>query len=152
MLRSIIARFLVTVLICAASSPVYGQAFGTATANKANLVALERIWSQAQVNRDARTVAAMLGEHFVDTEFDGITNDRNAFLAEITGPDFVPTLVTIDNVAVEMYGDAAVVTGDYHSKGTYKNKPYEHFGRFTDTWVYQDGKWLCAASHSSRKK
>ena len=145
-------RFLVTVLICAASSHVYGQAFGSSTANKANLVALERIWSQAQVNRDARTVAAMLGEHFVDTEYDGVTNNRSAFLAGITDPDFVPTLMTIDNVAVETYGEAAVVIGDYHAKGTYKNEPYEHFGRFTDTWVYQDGKWICVASHSSRRK
>ena len=75
MLRSMMVRFLVTVLICAASSPVCAQASGTSTTNKANLVALERIWGQAQVNRDARTVAAMLGEHFVDTEYDGITNN-----------------------------------------------------------------------------
>ncbi|MGB9234450.1 MAG: nuclear transport factor 2 family protein [Terriglobales bacterium] len=145
-------RLLVTVLICAAWSPVYAQASGTSTTNKANLVALERIWGQAQVNRDARTVAAMLGEHFVDTEYDGVTNNRSAFLAEITDPDFKPTLMTIGNVTVEVYGNAAVITGDYHAKGTYGNKPYEHFGRFTDTWVYQDGKWICVASHSSRTR
>lgn len=152
MLRSMMVRFLATVLICAESSPVCAQAFGTSTANKANLVALERIWGLAQVKRDARTVAAMLGEHFVDTEYDGITSTRSVFLAEITDPDFRPAFMTTDNVAVEVYGDAAVITGDYHAKGTYKNKPYEHSGRFTDTWVYQDGRWLCVASHSSRRQ
>jgi hypothetical protein len=45
-----------------------------------------------------------------------------------------------------------VVIGIYHTKGTYGSKPYEHVGRFTDTWVYEDGKWLCVASHSSLMK
>ena len=46
----------------------------------------------------------------------------------------------------------AIVTWTYHAKGTYGAKPYEHFGRFTDTWVSQDGKWLCVASHTSLLK
>ena len=58
----------------------------------------------------------------------------------------------IDDVKVEMYSNTAIVTGTYHTKGTYGAKPYEHFGRFTDTWVYQDGKWLCVASHTSLLK
>jgi len=152
MFRPMMVRFLVTVLIYAAWSPVYAQAPRASTANQANLVALERIWGQAQINHDARTVAAMIGERFVDTEYDGITRNRGVFLAEIANPDLIPTLMAIDNVTVEVYGNAAVITGDYHAKGTYKNKAYEHFGRFTDTWVYENGKWFCVASHSSRKK
>jgi hypothetical protein len=60
--------------------------------------------------------------------------------------------MSIQNVDVEMYTSTAVVTGDYNTKGLYGGKPYEHFGRFTDTWVFQDGKWLCVASHSSLVK
>jgi ketosteroid isomerase-like protein len=50
---------------------------------------------------------------------------------------------------VDLYGTAAVVTGTYHAKGTYQGKPYDHFGRFTDTWVFANGKWQCVASHTS---
>ena len=53
--------------------------------------------------------------------------------------------MSIDDVKVEMYSTTAIVTGSYHTRGTYGSKPYEHFGRFTDTWVSQDGKWLCVA-------
>jgi len=39
--------------------------------------------------------------------------------------------MNIDNVKVEMYPNTAIVTGNYHVKGVYASKPYEHFGRFT---------------------
>jgi hypothetical protein len=51
-----------------------------------------------------------------------------------------------------MYADSAVVVGTYHTKGTYEGKPYEHIGRFTDTWVFTEGRWQCVASHTSLLK
>ena len=47
---------------------------------------------------------------------------------------------------------AAVITGVYHTQGTYKGKPYDHTGRFTDTWVFDMGKWQCVSSHTSLLK
>ena len=117
-----------------------------------NLVALERMWNEAQVNLDSTAVASMIGDKFINTEFDGEVSTRGKFLADFADPKFKPSLMTIQNVAVDMYPNTAVITGDYHTKGIYGTKPYEHFGRFTDTWVFQDGKWLCVASHSSLKK
>lgn len=122
------------------------------TAEVTNLKALERMWNEAQVSRDAVAVASMIGDRFINTEYDGEVSDRGKFLADFADPEFKPSLMNIQNVEVEMYASTAVVTGNYHTKGTYGAKPYEHFGRFTDTWVFQDGKWLCVASHSSLVK
>ncbi len=116
------------------------------------LIALERMWNQAQVSLDAKAIAAMIGDRFVNTEFDGEVSNRGKFLADFVDPKFKPSLMNIEDVKVEMYANAAVVTGNYHTKGVYGAKPYEHYGRFTDTWVFQDGKWLCVASHSSLRK
>jgi len=121
-------------------------------AESAKLVALERMWNQAQVIRDAAAIASMIGDKFTNTEYDGEVSDRGKFLADFADPKFQPSIMNIDDVRVEMYASTAVVTGSYHTKGTYGTKPYEHFGRFTDTWVYDDGKWLCVASHSSLVK
>jgi hypothetical protein len=118
----------------------------------AKLVALERMWNQAQVSRDASAIASMIGDKFINTEFDGEVSDRGKFLADFADPKFQPSIMNIQDVKVEMYSTTAIVTGAYHTKGTYGAKPYEHFGRFTDTWVFQDGKWLCVASHSSLLK
>jgi len=135
-----------------AAACALAQTVKDASYTQANLVALERMWNEAQVNRDSAAIAAMIGDRFINTEFDGEVSNRGKFLADFADPKFKPSLMSIQNVQVEMYASTAIVTGDYHTKGVYAGKPYEHFGRFTDTWVYQDSKWLCVASHSSLKK
>jgi len=122
------------------------------SAEAAKLVALERMWNQAQVIRDSAAVASMIGDKFINTEWDGEVSDRGKFLADFADPKFQPSLMNIQDVKVDMYATTAIVSGAYHTKGTYGAKPYEHFGRFTDTWVFQDGKWLCVASHTSLLK
>ncbi|MBI3478170.1 MAG: nuclear transport factor 2 family protein [Acidobacteria bacterium] len=122
------------------------------TADVTNLIALERMWNQAQLSRDSTAIARMIGDRFVNTEYDGEVSDRGRFLADFADPQFKPSLMNIQNVEVEMYPSTAIVTGNYHTKGLYAGKPYEHFGRFTDTWVFQDSKWLCVASHTSLVK
>jgi hypothetical protein len=122
------------------------------SADGAKLVALERMWNQAQLVRDSAAVAGMIGDKFVNTEYDGEVSDRGKFLADFADPKFQPSLMSIDDVKVEMYSSTAIVTGTYHTKGTYGSKPYEHIGRFTDTWLFQDGRWLCVASHTSLLK
>ncbi len=116
------------------------------------LVVMEHMWNEAQVNRDARALDGLLSSAFVNTEWDGEVSDKAKFLADIKDPQFKPTMLTIQDVKVSMYGDSAVVVGIYHTKGTYQAKPYEHFGRFTDTWVFTEGRWQCAGSHTSLLK
>lgn len=118
----------------------------------AKIVALERMWNQAQLVRDAAAIAGMIGDNFINTEYDGEVSDRGKFLADFADPQFRPSIMSIDDVKVAIYTTTAIVTGTYHTKGTYGSKPYEHFGRFTDTWLFQDGRWICVASHTSLLK
>lgn len=113
------------------------------------LIALEHLWNEAQVNRDAKALAGLIGDKFVNTEWNGEVSQRGKFLADIADPRFKVSALNIQDVKVILYQDAAVVAGTYHTRGTYQGKPYEHAGRFTDTWVLQDAKWQCVASHTS---
>jgi ketosteroid isomerase-like protein len=119
---------------------------------ESKLMVLERMWNEAQVQRDARALEGLIGEHFVNTEYDGEVSDRQKFLADIADPEFQLSSMNLRDMSVTMYKDTAVVTGIYHAKGVVSGKPYEHTGRFTDTWVLQDGRWLCVASHTSLLK
>jgi ketosteroid isomerase-like protein len=116
------------------------------------LVVMEHLWNEAQVNRDARALDGMIGANFINTEYDGEVSDKAKFLADIKDPHFNLTTLTIQDLKVSMYADSAVVAGTYRTKGTYEGKPYEHIGRFTDTWVYTEGRWQCVASHTSLLK
>jgi len=113
---------------------------------------MEHLWNEAQVNRDARALDVMIGTAFVNTEYDGEVSDKSKFLADIKDPQFKLTSLTIQDLKVSMYADSAVVVGIYRTKGSYQGKAYEHLGRFTDTWVYTEGRWQCVASHTSLLK
>ena len=113
---------------------------------------LERLWNEAQINRDSAALDALVSSRFVNTEWDGEISDKQKFLADIRDPRFKPTQANIQDVKMNFFGDTAVVTGVYHTQGTYQAKPYDHVGRFTDTWVMDQGKWQCVASHTSLLK
>ena len=135
------------------SSPVWaqsGSADSSAQGNK--LVVLERLWNDAQVHRDSRALEELVADRFVNTEYDGEVSDREKFLADIKDPEFKPSALNIRDVKVNLYRETAVVTGIYQAKGTSSGKAYEHIGRFTDTWIFENGRWLCVASHTSLLK
>jgi hypothetical protein len=128
------------------------QAVAQTSEAESKLIVLEHIWNEAQVTRDAPVLDALVAENFVNTEFDGEVSDKEKFLADIKDPLFKPASMNVDGMKVNFYQNTAVVIGNYHAKGTYQGKAYDHFGRFTDTWVFQKGKWVCVASHSSLLK
>lgn len=129
-----------------------GMAAQQADPRESKLLALERLWNEAQVNRDSAALEALVSSWFVNTEWDGELSDKKRFLADIKDPRFKPTAANIHDVKMNFFGDTAVVTGIYHTQGTYQSKPYDHVGRFTDTWVLEIGKWQCVASHTSLVK
>jgi len=119
---------------------------------ESKLMILERLWNEAQVNRDSAALDALVSSKFINTEYDGEVSDKQKFLADIRDPQFKPTQATVQDMKVTFFGDTAVVTGVYHTKGTYEGRPYEHVGRFTDTLILDGGKWQCVASHTSLLK
>jgi ketosteroid isomerase-like protein len=146
MTRAFLAFFVLTLGAFAQSAqPASGS-------EESRVLVLEHMWNEAQVNRDVHAIQGMIGERFRNTEWDGEFSTREDFLADIRDPKFKPASLAIQDLQVNMYANTAVVTGVYHAKGAYEGKPYDHVGRFTDTWVSQDGKWLCVASHTSLLK
>jgi ketosteroid isomerase-like protein len=145
MIRSLCCCFLLTL-----SS--LGLAAQQADPRESKLLILERLWNEAQVNRDAPVLDALVSSRFVNTEYDGEVSNKQKFLADIRDPQFKPSVANIQDVKMNFFGDTAVVTGVYHTAGTYQGKPYDHVGRFTDTWILDTGKWQCVASHTSLLK
>jgi ketosteroid isomerase-like protein len=119
---------------------------------ESKIMVLERLWNEAQVNRDSAALDALVSSRFVNTEWDGEISDKQKFLADIKDPRFKPAQANIQDLKMNFFGETAVVTGIYHTQGTYQGKSYDHVGRFTDTWVFDQGKWQCVASHTSLLK
>ena len=121
-------------------------------ADESKILALENAWNQAQLHHNSTVVASMLPDTFIYTDYDGTVMNKTQFLADLKDTSYQATMVVNENVKVFTYQGAAVVVGTYHTKGKYKGQPFEHWGRFTDTWVFEKNLWLCVASHTSLVK
>jgi ketosteroid isomerase-like protein len=116
------------------------------TGDETRIIGFENIWNLAQKNHDANAMAGMLHPDFVFTDYDGTVMTKPQFLASIRDTSNTLTLEVSDDMALHRFGDTVVVTGATHEKGKQKGKAYEHYGRFTDTWIRHNNEWLCVAS------
>jgi len=116
------------------------------------LIALENSWNQAQLHHDSKALDGLVSDTFISTDNDGSFQNKAQFLADNRDTSYAPTVMANSDERVFFYDNTAVVAGVYHAKGTSKGKPFDHYGRFTDTWVFTKGKWLCVASHTSNLK
>jgi len=139
------SRSLLVILCLYFSWALLAQQSNTA-GDETRIIGLENIWNQAQKNHDANALAGMLHPDFVFTDYDGTVMTKPQFLASIRDTSNTLTLEVSDDMVLHRFGDTAVVTGATHEKGKQKGKGYEHYGRFTDTWVRHNNEWLCVAS------
>ncbi len=131
--------------LCLSPVPAVSQT----SAAESKLIAFENAWNQAQLNHDSRALDNLVGDHFIYTDYDGTLMNKAQFLQDIQDPEYHATMVANQDVKVSLYQTAAVVTGTYHTRGTYKGRSFEHYGRFTDTWIFQSKGWQCVASHTT---
>ena len=114
--------------------------------DETRIIGLENSWNLAQKNHDANAMAGILHPDFVFTDYDGTVMTKPQFLASIRDTSNTLTLEASDDMVLHRFGDTVVVTGATHEKGKQKGKAYEHYGRFTDTWIRHNNEWLCVAS------
>ena len=145
-------RVVVCLLLLARSLADAQNTPASAHGNKTLLIALENGWNQAQLHHDSKALDGLVADTFISTDNDGIFMTKAQFMADNEDLSYAPSVMTNSDERIFLYGDVAVVAGIYHAKGLNNGKPFDHYGRFTDTWVYLNGKWLCVASHTSTLK
>jgi hypothetical protein len=127
-----------------------GLAAKAGTAEEAVIAAENQIVKSEQTN-SVDLQAPLLADTTVSTYEDGtVVVGKEVNLADAKLTTF--SSVALTDLKVTVYGDAAIATGTFTSRGSYKGTPFDHRGRFTDTWVRLNGKWLCVASHQSLTK
>jgi len=138
---------LASTLLCAAVA-VWAQQ-STMTDDGGRVLALEKAWNHALEVKDAKALDMLLANSLVSVDIDGSVASKGEFLASIKSPDYQPAQVVTEQTNVQVYGNAAVVTGTFRVKGTENNKPYVRRERFTDTWIKFNETWQCVASQTT---
>lgn len=133
-------------LLTAISSP---QTAAPSDAEQSKILALENAWNQAEEHKDVHALETLLHPDLVYVDYDGSIMTKAQFIASVKAPALHPEQIVNESMTAHVFGDSAIVTGIYREKGVNNGKPYLHRGRFTDTWVYQNGVWSCVVSQST---
>lgn len=149
-MKSVVKSVVTLCLLLIASSLIFTrQDRAQMGAEENRILSLENAWSQAEQHKDMKILDELLSVNLAYVEYDGTFMTKADYLASRQKASLQPAQVTNESTTVHIYGNSAVVTGVYKEKGVNNGKSYEHRGRFTDTWVSENGVWRCVASQST---
>jgi hypothetical protein len=143
-------KILLPLLLLLALPRVDSQTPAGPDAEQGRILALENAWNQAEEHQDIKALESLLHSTLVYVDYDGTMMTKAQFIASVKDPALQPEKIVNESMSAHVYDDrSAVVTGVYREKGVKNGKPYLRRGRFTDTWQYLDGSWVCVASQST---
>ena len=114
------------------------------SATQKAVLALEEEWTRALVKTDTAAFKRLTSPNFVYTEDNIVMSQRELIHAVVTG-DKVDWAGN-EGMKLYDYTPVAVVTGVLVTKGRSKGKAYTNRYRFTDTWLYRNGRWQAIAA------
>jgi Domain of unknown function (DUF4440) len=124
---------------------------GTSGEIKNNLLQMEREIGRANLDCDYKYFDQVEAEDFIFTDAAGGVSDKKQDMAGEKDCHKTEGTYDVDDAAVRLYGNTAVVTGRVTT--IHKNKEDKfvtHRSRFTDVFLWRDGRWQLVAGHSSR--
>jgi len=133
------------VFIVSGGTILQAQKAAQASSTQKAVFALEEEWTRALVKTDTMAFKRLTAPGFVYTEDNVVMNQRELIHAIATG-DKVDWAGN-EGMKLYDYTPVAVVTGILVVKGRdKKGKKYTNRYRFTDTWLYRNGKWQAIAA------
>ena len=142
--------FGVTALLILLAGATAQQKKKAAGANdEATLKQIEEQWEAASLKSDVATLSSLLADTFISISADGHMQTKAEMLAALKSGEVKFEKSDVDELKVQLYGNAAVMTGRWTGKVVEKGEAHESTERFTDTFIKQNGQWKCVASHSS---
>lgn len=142
-------RLWLTAVFLLASSTAIFSAAQKKPEGVPKILALESKWNDAYKRGDFVTMNSLLADDFIITVEDGSTYSKAGYIGKAGDGTTQVAVSEMSSLKVHVHENVAVVTGDYHEKGTVKGKPYEYHDRLTDVWMSTDGRWQLIASHYS---
>jgi ketosteroid isomerase-like protein len=125
---------------CPQSQAKQGQA-----KEESALMQAEQTWARSLEERDAATLGCLLADEFEDADPSGKLTDRATTLAGVATRRAGHN--ELSELKAHVMGDVGYIRG----KATATNAEGKVVARvrFTDVYVYREGRWQCVAAHES---
>lgn len=109
------------------------------------LVQAEQTWARALERADRAALDCILADEFEDAGPDGALTDRATTLTKAAKPR--PVREELTELRPQVHGDFGYIRG--LATATDPQGKVLARVRFTDVYVYRDGRWQCVAGHES---
>jgi hypothetical protein len=110
---------------------------------------LAEAWVTAELHGDTAFLERTLAEDFIGIGPLGFMLSKREWIARHQSGDLTYEALTLDEVRVRVYDEAAVVTGRQVQKAAYRSTSVEAQLRTTLVLVHQQGQWRLASVHFS---
>lgn len=112
---------------------------------ESKIVALEHVAKlQACRAKDIKTLDVIFDDALIDVDQQGHVRSKAELLLYVQTAGWLQ--YSLEGLTVRLHGNTAVVTGLYTLKGTVRGRPFLQRGRFVDTWLQRDRRWVAVAS------
>ncbi|HYV99720.1 MAG TPA: nuclear transport factor 2 family protein [Gemmatimonadaceae bacterium] len=139
---------LVPLLLLASSAAA--QSKDTAVVRK-ELIAIENEIARANRECDYKYFGRVEADEFIFTTASGAVVTRKEDLAGEKDCKKNQSTTVLDEVVIQLHGNTAVLNARSTVSATGRSgQPVANRTRFTDVFVWRDGRWQLVAGHSSR--
>jgi ketosteroid isomerase-like protein len=112
---------------------------------ESKLIALERVIRvQALTMKDLGTLDAFLEDSFVFVTSEGQAKTKAELLVDVQEIDSLHYVLY--KMTVRVHGDTAILTGLFNRSSVQNGNASVQSGRFMDTWIKKEGRWLMISS------
>jgi len=118
-------------------------------AQERQLLAIEREWDDAVVNRDAKVLERILADDFRLIWIDGSVSNKAELIAGVTNRKATIDPFSTEDVKVRIYGDTAILTGRFTQTARLGTRSETNSFRYTDVYVRKAGRWRAVSAHAS---
>ena len=143
-------RFISIVLVVLTACLAFGQEKKKKSGGGGDeqaLTKLEHDWSEALVKKDFALFDQITASEWILSTPDGERHTKAQALADLKSGKIKFESFKVDELKIQLYGDAAVVFGVTTEKLTVGDQAISGQNRFTDTFIKRNGKWQCVATH-----
>jgi ketosteroid isomerase-like protein len=122
---------------------------GATSVDEQTFIKLQHDWAEGRKKGDVAFLEKFYAKEFTVGDMNGAESSREQDLAMFSSGDMKPAVITDDEMKVNVYGKAAMVTGVEHLEGSYKGHAGRFDLRFTNLFVYRDHRWQLVRHQST---
>lgn len=145
--RTLLISFMIVTL--AGIAQANENAKTPANAAEKEVLKLENEENQAFLNRDTKLLDRLYANTLAWTRPDGEFLNKAEVLDNLRSGKTKYDSIRHHDVRVRIYGNTAILTGASTTDLVYEGKPMNHFRRFGEIWIKQNGRWQLVARQVS---